>query len=286
MGDMKMKTFKTLASILVLIFLISVLADMAIAKAPPVVPEQSTPQAPSSGGSSSYTPPSFEPFTLELQSGDGATIGSLTGIDFSTVRMEATGHGTVNGKNHSVSVFADLSYKPASTTLDIRPGPGGSLPGGMDDAISLSSVVITVPDGWPVKSGTARVRFAIPSVLIDDNTDSKCYVVYYDGTNYNFLAAKVTARDGIAMIEAAVPGISGTFTVVTPGSPASAPTPAPATTLTPTQAPEPMPTPTPEPEPSGITGMLSSMWIGIFGTFAIGEAAGAMILVLFGKFWK
>jgi hypothetical protein len=285
---MKMKILKLSASMLVLIFLMGIMPGMAMAGAPPAVPERPTPvpQAQPSGGSSSYTPPSFQPYTIELHSGDGATIGSLAGIDFSTVRMEATGHSTVNGKNHSVSVFADLGYKPASTTLDIRPGPGGSLLGGMDDAMSLSSVVIAVPDGWSLKSGTSRIRFDIPSVLIADNPGAKCYVVYSDGTNYNFIAAKVTVQDGIATIEAAVPGISGTFTVVTPGSLAPAPTPAPATvpTLISTPAPEPMPTPAPE--PSGVTGVVSSLWIGVFGTFAIGEAAGAVILVLFGRFWK
>jgi hypothetical protein len=64
------------------------------------------------------------------------------------------------------------------------------------------------------------------------------------------------------------------------------PTSEPVTAISATPEPTPVPTPAPANAPSGIMGLLSSLWVSTFGTFAIGEASGAMILIFFGKFWK
>lgn len=282
-----MKIVKTLASMLVLIFLISIVSDTAIAGAPPAVPTKPTPQPSGGGGGSSPSysaPAAFQTYTNDLRASDGTVVGSLTGVDYFTVRLNAAGTGTVNGKNHSVTVTADLNSMPASPVMDITMGPSGNLPGGTGSLTVISAVDVAAQSatGWSLKAGTAKVTFSVPSALVTADTDAKCYVVYYDGTNYHFIAANVADSDGVATIEAPVPGISGTFTAVISG----AAKPAPSPTAAPAPTPEPTPVPTPAPEPSGFMGFWSSLWISTFGTFAIGEAAGAVILVLMGRFWK
>jgi hypothetical protein len=282
-----MKILKTLASMLVLIFLIGMLSGTAMAGAPPVVPQKPVPPTGGGGGggSPSYSEP--EPFhssTVTLSSSDGSAVGNLTSIDFYTVRLNAAGNGMVNGKNHSVAVTADLNSMPSSPVMDIKMGSEGNIPGGMDGLAFLSAVDITGQglSGWSLKSGTTHITFSVPSSMVTAGTEAKLYIVYYDGANYHFITANVAAANGVTTIDAAVPGIAGTFTAVMSGCP----TPTPAPTASPTPAPTPVPTPEPTPAPSGLMGIWSSLWISTFGTFAIGEAAGAVMLLFLSRFWK
>ena len=109
----------------------------------------------------------------------------------------------------------------------------GNLLDGIDCLMPISSADITGQGvtGWSLKSGTARITLSVPSAQVASDTDAQFYVVYYDGTNYHFITANVVASDGVTTIEAAVPGIAGTFTMIISGSLKS--TPASTATLVP-----------------------------------------------------
>lgn len=290
-----MKILKTILIAILLVFVLGTMAGTAMAGTPPMPPTPTpVPEAPSSGSSSagysapaSYTPPAFQPYTHDLKSSDGSMAGTLSGIDYSTVRLAASRTATVDGDLISVSLGADLNSEPASPTLDIAIGGSGSLPAGMDGAVTLAAVNISDQSayGWSVKSGTPAVTFTVPaSRLGAADADTKYYLVYYDGDDYRIITAGVVTDNGTATIEAKVPAVAGTYTAIMSGAAkpiaASSPTPAPV------PSPAPVPCATPSPAPAGIIGKLSSAWMSMFGTFAIGEVAGAMILVTMGRFVK
>ncbi len=244
------------------------------------------PPSPPSGGSSapSYSaPPSFQPYTEDLHASDGTVVGNLTGVDFSTVRLEAAGV-SADGSNRSIYIQANLGSKPWGATLDIHLGPEGNVPAGMDDVVLLSSATLNAVSstGWPLTSGVT-VRFTIPASELPAGSDAKYYLVHYDGTSYRIVNASVTSSDGGATIEAAISSLTGTITAVMSGGPKSAAaSPSPEPTLAPAAAAQ----PTPTPGPSGVPGAVPSGWVSIFGMFTIGETAGAGILLLISRFSK
>lgn len=284
-----MKVLRALTAILVLTLLLCILTGTAVAGTPPPVPQKPTPTpAPPSGGGGggsappSYSAPSFQPSTVDLRSSDGTVIGTMTGVDYFTIRLSASASGTVEGQSHSVALAADMSSQPAGATLDIKLGPEGSLPEGMDNVVTLSSATVKADsrNGWPLKTGVT-VKFTVPAARLA-TPDAKCYLVYQDSAGHHVITASVTRDSDVATIEAVAPGIAGTFTVVAAGGPR----PTPAATPDPEPTAAPTPAPTPKPAQTGFAGWWSSLWVSTFGTFAIGEAAGAVILILAGRLWK
>jgi hypothetical protein len=162
----------------------------------------------------------------------------------------------------------------------------GNVPGGMDNIVMLLATNISTQSsyGWSIKLGTVTIKFTVPaSKLSGASADTKYYIVHYDGSGYQIIPVNVVTTNSSTTIEAHVSDLSGTYTAVMsiPPKPAAAPSPTPA----PTPAPTPVPCPTPGPA-SGILGFLPSLWASAFGTFAIGEAAGAFILIVLGRFMR
>jgi hypothetical protein len=285
-----MNTYRKITIVLFVVIVLGITSGAAIAGAPPPVPTQvPTPAPPPSGG---YTPPSysaapsFQPYTEDVKSTDGSVIGKLAGIDFTTVRLTASRSATIDGGNFSVDLGADMSSKPLDATLDITIGDEGNVPEGMDNVIMLTTASISSQSryGWSIKTGTLTLKFTIPASRLGEATaETKYYIVRYDGTGYQIIPVTVTTSDSSATIEAKIPDISGTYSLVMSCPPKPAPTSTPLPTPEPTPA---VPCPTPAPASSGIMGWLPSLWASAFGTFAIGEVAGAFILIALGRFMK
>lgn len=289
-----MNIFKKAITTLLIVIILSIMSSTAMAGAPPAVPGKPTPvpEAPPSGVSNSYTsPPAFQPYTEDLKSSDGSVVGTMSGLDYSTVRLSASCNATIGGDAISIDIGVDLNSKPSGATLDVAIGDDGSLPEGMSDVVILSTAKITVGStyGWSVKSGTPTVKFTMPASRLEGAVnDTKFYLVRDDGTGYQITAVSAVVSDDTATVEAKVPDISGTFTAVMscpPGPVAvTSPTSEPVPAVTPVSTPAPCPTPAPA--QGGVFGWLSSLWVPMFGTFAIGEVAGAMVLLVVGRFTK
>lgn len=294
----RMNTYRKITIVLFVVIVLGITSGAAVAGAPPPVPTQvptpaptpaPTPTPPSSGG---YTPPSysapptFQPSTVDLKSTDGSVIGTLTDIDSSTVRLAASRSATIDGGNISVTLGADLSSKPLEALLDITIGDEGNVPEGMENVIMLSMAKFNEQSryGWSIRPGTIALKFTMPASRVNEATaETKYYIVRYDGTGYQIIPVTVTTSNSSATVEANIPDISGTYTLVMSCPPKPVPTSTPLPTPEPTPA---VPCPTPAPASSGILGFLPSLWVSAFGTFAIGEAAGAIILLGLGRFMK
>jgi hypothetical protein len=184
-----------------------------------------------------------------------------------------------------IDLGADMSSKPLDATLDINIGETGNVPDGMDNIIMLTTASISSQSryGWAFKSGVLTMKFTIPASRLSEATaDAKYYIVRYDGTGYQIIPVNVASGNNSATIEAQIPALSGTYTLVM----SCPPKPAQTSTPVPTPAPTPAPCPTPAPAPAGFMGWLPSIWASAFGTFAIGEVAGALILLTLGRFMK
>lgn len=267
-----------------------IVSGIALAGAPPMPPTPTpVPQAPSSGGYSppqeSYSPPAFQPYTESLKSGDGSVIGTLSGIDSSTVRISASSNATISGNLILLDVGADFSSKPSGVTMDISMDGKGNVPGGMDNVVILAATSIKSQNSWGLspKPGTSAIKFTVPaSELAGADNGSEYYLVRYDGTGYQIISVNPVSGNETATIEAHVSDISGVFTVVMTMPPASKAVQ--ETTVTQVQAPTSAPTQTPTPAPAGVTGLIPSLWVSAFGTFVIGEVAGVVILLGLGRF--
>jgi hypothetical protein len=224
-------------------------------------------------------------YTEDLKSSDGSTIGYLTGIDFASVKLSASRSTPIHGDSISVYVCAEMSSKPLDAVLDISIGGNDRVPDGMDNIITLAVASISSQSryGWAIKSDTLAMKFTIPaSRLSAASADVKYYLVHFDGVGYQIIPVNVETDKSSATIEAKVPALSGVYSLVMSCPLKTVSTSTPLPTMTPT----PIPCPSPAPETTGITHWISSLWVSVFGTFAIGEVAGAMILLGLNRFMR
>jgi hypothetical protein len=286
----KMHNLRIILIALSMVFVLGIVSDTAMAGVPPIPPTPTPQPSQPSGGYSSpatYSPPVFQPYTEDIKSTNGIVLGQLEGIDFSTVRLTASGNGAIGGDTISLDIRADLNSKPEGVTLDIIMGGEGNLPGGMDNVVKLSTAGITARSkyGWSLKPGTVTFKFTMPTDRLDAaGPDAKYYLVRYDGSGYQINSIDIIKSGSIATVETNVPDVSGTYTVVMTCPPKATAMPSP------TPIPSPAPTvtsyPTPTPAPSGIMGYLSSIWGSIIGTFVVGGLIGASAILVLGKiFW-
>jgi hypothetical protein len=281
---MKNRLLLVLLMIFLFIGIVSSFADAATHATPP--PPGSTSGGGSSGSSgggssgSSYAAPSFQPFVMTLLSSNGSPIGTITGKNEYSIILEAGNNTTIDGKNFTLSMYAEMGQKPSDDTrmnIDLLTPDISGLPVGMSGATALGVVNITRPSGtgWNLKLATLKLTFSVPGTPGAD-ANSTYYLVRYDGTGYN--TQKVSLKDssaGILTFEMTPSSDTGLFTLVMAQTLSPTPTP----TATPTPAPTSTPTPTPEPSiltPTGIGIMLAM--------FAVGAiVGGALIFIVFRK---
>ncbi len=280
------KIFLVLISVLILIGLSSIaMAD----DNPPAIPPD--PDSPASGGGSSsggggggssYAAPTFQPFVMSLLSSNGSPIGTITGKSEYSIILVAGNNTTIDGKNFTLSMYAEMGQKPSDDTrmdIDLLTPDSSGLPMGMNGITVLGVTNITRHGGsnWNLKLDTMKLTFSVPGTPgADSNTTY--YLVRFDGTNY--VTQKVILKDssaGMLTFELTPSGDAGLFTLVM-AQPFS-PTPTPTATPTPTPVPTSTPTPTPEPSmitPTGIGIMLAMLAIGAI-------MGGALIFLVFRK---
>ena len=213
---------------------------------------------------------------MNLLSSNGSPIGTITGKSMDKIILEAGNNTTIDGKNFTLSMYAEMGQKPSDDTrMDINllvPDCSG-LPVGMNGATVLGLVNITRPggSGWNIKLSTLKITFSVPGTPGTD-PNATYYLIRYDGTSY--VTQNVTLKDssaGIMTFEMAPSGDSGLFTLVIAQPFRPTPTP----TVTPTPVPTSIPTPTPEPS------TVTPAWIGILvAIFAVGAIAGGSIIFL------
>jgi hypothetical protein len=286
-----MKSYnKAIISTMLALMIIATFSAAIVAAADPTPPPPPpdpdatpTPPPPPPSGGGSYSPPvsapaAFQPYTVELKSGDGSAVGTLTGLDYFLVRLAAARNATLDNESFSLAVAADLSSRPEQATFDISLGGEGDLPEGMRDVDMLVSAVVSGKSayGWSFKDGSRKLTFTLPASKLD-NASATCYLVCYDGNVYQVIKANVSVGNGTVTVEAPVPGLWGKFTVVTARSlqPVATPEPTPE----PTATPAPTPTPTPVPEPAGVTA-----YVPMIATFVAGLAIGAVALLILTRF--
>jgi hypothetical protein len=195
--------------------------------------------------------------------------------------LTASRNATVEGKARSLVITADLNSKPESATLDIGFNETGNLPAGMDNVVVLSAASIAAGgrSGLSLKPGTLTLTFTVPASLLSEaGPDTRYQLVRYDGSAYQVLPANVVQSNGTATFQVRTPDLSGTVTLVMTSSPQSSVDSEVIYTHAPVSTPVPNSSATPAPASSGWLGAISSLWVSIFGTFAIGEVVGATIL--------
>lgn len=253
-----MKLFNVIVSIMLILVLIGIISEIAMAT-PPVFPTKTPP--PSSGGggggsSSGGSGPTFTPFVAPLLSSDGSTVGSLTGKTAFSVDLQASNNTTIGGKNYTVAMVSEMTQRPtddARLDISIESPDHSGLPKGMDDVDLLGMVNISkhASYGWNVKSDTIKLTFNVPGTPSVDPS-ATYYLVRYDGSSYIVQDAKLESSDsGTMTFEASPSSDSGLFTVVEAGSV--------------------QPTPIPTPMPSSVTTSVSSVSITATPVLSSGE---------------
>ncbi len=241
-----MNFFKTTLSIILIILLIGTLSGIAMASTAPVFPTVKPPASTGGGGgggsSGGSSGPSFTPFVAPLLSSDGSTIGSLTGKTAYSVDLLASNNTTINGKNYTLTMVAELTQKPGDDTrLDIifeSPDHSG-LPKGMNGISLLGMMNISkhVSSGWNLKPETVKLTFTVPGTPGSD-ANTTYYLVRYDGSGYYVQNVALKSSDAGTMTFEVSPGTdTGLFTLVTVGAIVPTPTPTPVQNSTMTQAP-------------------------------------------------
>ncbi len=279
-----MNALRKFTVLLFVVTIMAILPGMAIAGAPPQPGQWGVPTpVPSGGGGgggSSYAAPTFQPFVMSLLSSNGSPIGTITGKSEYSIILTAGNNTTIDGKNFTLSMYAEMGQKPSDDTrmdIDLLTPDSSGLPMGMNGITVLGAVNITRHggSGWNLKLDTMKLTLILPGTPgADSNTTY--YLVRYDGTNY--VTQKVTLKDssaGMLTFEVTPSADSGLFTLVM-AQPLS-PTPTP----TPTPTPVPTTTPTPTPEPSIITPTGIGIMVAMFAVGAI--MGGALIFMVFRK---
>jgi len=277
---------KIFVYIFILALLLSISGVMVASAADPTPPpppnDPDATATPSSGGGgsvgSTYSAPSFQPFVMSLLSSNGSVIGSITGKNEYSIILDASNNTSIDGKNFTISMYAEMGQKPSDDTrmdIDLLAPYSGGLPVGMDGATVLGVVNITRygGNGWNLKLDTLKLTFSVPGTP-GTGPNTTYYLIRYDGTSYD--TQKVSLKDssaGTLTFEATPSSDTGLFTLVM--SQPFIPTP----TATPT--PVPTSTPTPTPEPSNMTPTGIGIMMAIFAIGAI--AGGTLIFMIFRK---
>lgn len=280
-------------TILILIICLMILGMPTIIGPSMALPPAPTPPTSFNGGGGSsgggggsvgnmYSAPTFQPFVMSLLSSNGSPIGTITGKSEDNIILEASNNTTIDGKNFTVSIYAEMGQKPSDDTrmnIDLLTPDSSGLPIGMDSATVLGVVNITRNggSGWDLELNTLKLTFSVPGTPGADS-NATYYLVRFDGANY--VTQTVTLKDssaGMLTFEMAPSGKSGLFTLVIaqPFSPTPTPTPTPIPTPVPTS------TPTPTPEPSILTPTGIGIMLAMFAVGAI--AGGVMIFLVFRK---
>ncbi len=186
----------------------------------------------SSGGSSG---PTFTPFVDPLLSSDGSSVGTLTGKTAFSVNLLASKNATIDGKNVTLTMVAELTQRPptdAKLDINIETPDNSGLPKGMNGVTLLGMVNISkhVTYGWLLKPETVKLTFTVPGT---PNTDvnTTYYLVRYDGSGYYVQNVMLKSSDAGTMTFEVSPGTdSGLFTLVTVGSVVPTPTATPTST--------------------------------------------------------
>jgi hypothetical protein len=228
------------------------------------------------GGGSSYVAPAFQPFVMNLLSSNGSPIGTVTGKNEYSIILLAGNNTTIDGKNFTLSMYAEMGQKPSDDTrMDIdllAPGSSG-LPMGMNDISVLGVVNITRHGGsnWNLKLGTMKLTFSVPGTPGAD-ANATYYLVRFDGMNY--VTQQVFLKDssdGMLNFEVSPSGESGLFTLLTAHMISPTPTP----TATPTS----IPTTTPTSDQSDDSGIGAyTIYIALIAISAI--VGGAIVFLL------
>ncbi|HEY3274468.1 MAG TPA: hypothetical protein VGJ92_11925 [Methanocella sp.] len=207
------------------------------------------------GGGGSYTPPAFNPYTLNVTSSNNSGFGSMDVKDYYTVSVRAGRDIPVGGNNTSIGLTADLSSAPSAISLDIVPLDVSTvdLPFDLGDFSSLLAFNMTrgASSGeWPMKAGTVHMTFKMPlDTLSGIDLNSTFYLMKNDGTSFIMYAVVPTIENGMALFdvplsyEASSPSTSGTFMLTGPRTGTSAGSTATPVPATPTPVPA---TPTPK----------------------------------------
>jgi hypothetical protein len=262
--------YKALMAFLMFALLIGIISQTATAGTPPVIPTKPPGTGGGSsgggGGGSSYSAPTFQPYTRPLNSSDGTVIGRFDGKNFNSVMVHAEKNSTLGNMAYDLTLDGELSSQPPDNSwLDINfqePGVSG-LPPGMENGLMFGTVNVTKSaGGWSYKSSPAYT-FTISGITQAIDPAGIYYMVRSDGTGYQVQKVNVTVSGSQVTIKFNPSGDTGLFTVVS----------APMATPTPTSTPTPTPTP--------VSGFAATWGFPAFLImFVVGVIAGASVLFL------
>ena len=224
-----MNALKMFIALVFVIVIIAVLPGMAIAVwhrlsrrqrgTPTPSPNSSGGSSGSGSGGSSYSAPSFQPFVMSLLSSNGSVIGTVTGKSEYSIILGASNNTSIDGKNFTLSMYAEMGQKPSDDTrmdIDLLAPYSSGLPVGMNGATVLGVVNITRygGSGWNLKLNTLKLMFSVPGTPGTD-PNITYYLVRYDGASY--YTQEVSLKDssaGTLTFEMTPPSDSGLFTLV------------------------------------------------------------------------
>jgi hypothetical protein len=204
-----------------------------------------------SGSSSTYTPPVFNPYTVNVTSTDNGDVGTMYVKDYSLATVQTSQVIPAGNGNASVGLTADLSFVPSAISLDITPVNAGAvdLPFDLGNFSSLLAFDMTRSTNnggeWSMKAGTIHITFSLPlEILSGMDLNSTFYLLKDDGTRFIIYDVLPVIENGMVLFdvplyyESSSPSNSGTFMLAGPKAVVS-------TTITPTPTPGPA-TPTPK----------------------------------------
>lgn len=293
-----MRILRLIISLMIMVTILWTISVVPVASDSGIIPPTPPSDAPSDnpapsgggGGGSSYTPPVFQPYSEQLKSSNGTTIGSIDVKDYSKVLITASNNTTIGNATYTLSLTSELDSKPEKATMDIVIGytDTNALPSGMNEALALFSAKISRSGsfGWALKPGTVSMTFTLPASAVQNETNGTVfYLVRYDGTTYQVLPANMTRNNGTVTFTSTPSSDDGIFTIVLASAMKSTPTPTPTPTSTPIPTSTAVPAPTPTPTPAlGLGGILTGVaLVGMVIAFVSGAAIGAVAILIIGR---